>query len=120
MKKPKTFVDMARSSEEIKEDISPLTSANADKYPWGLRISLTQEELEKLDVDHKDLEVGATYHAHVMMKLVSVSSHETEGGKHNCCVSMQIEQMSIESEDAENEEDDDDQPLKKYGYTKNK
>lgn len=118
MKKPKMFVDMARSEEEIKEDSSPLSAANADKYPWGLRISLSQDELEKLDIEHSDLEIGATYHAHVMMKIVSISANETEGGKKNCCVNMQITSMSVESEDQENEEDDDDQPLKKYGYTR--
>src|ERR1700761_729113 len=101
MKKPHTFVDMARSEKEIKENETPLSVANADKYPWGLRIMLTQDELEKLDVEREHIEVGATYHAHVMMKAVSVSANETEGGKENCCVNMQITQMSVESEDQE-------------------
>ena len=112
------FVDMAKSPEEIKNDV-PLAASDQDKYPWGLRLSLTQDELEKLDVDHSDWEVGATFHIHALVKVSSISENETEAGGKNCCVSLQITHLAAESEDEENEESDEEDGG--YGaYTKDK
>ena len=99
------MIDMARSPEEAK-DAMPMAAAIGDtpKYPWGLSISLTQDELEKLDVDHSDWEVGNVFHLHAFAKVTSISENETENGK--CCrVELQITHLAgIESEDEENEE----------------
>lgn len=109
MKTP-PMIDMAKSADDEKE--SPLLPDN--KYPWGLRITLTHEELEKLDVDHSDWNIGETFHIHAFAKVVSKSSNETEGGDANCSVTLQLTHLSGESEDAEN--DDNAPDLKPHGY----
>ena len=98
---------MAKSEEEISTQNSPLATSDADKYPYGLRITLGSDELEKLNVDHSDWSVGETFHLHAFAKVTSISSNETEGGEKRCCVTLQITHLAGESEDEEDEEYDD-------------
>ena len=60
--------------------------------------------LEKLGLDAPDGEcVGGTVHGHFMGRITSLSSNSGESG--DCCrIEIQIEDLAIESEDAENEE----------------
>ena len=111
------LIDMAREAKPD-EMASPLAMSD-NKYPYGLRIQLTHEELEKLDVDHSDWKVGETFHLHAFAKVVSISQDEREGGEKTCCVSMQITHLAGESEDSEDEEiDEKEEPFAKYGYRK--
>ena len=104
MEHMKHMVDMAKSPLEAVKDMMP-SPDNASVYPYGLCIRLTQDELEKLDVDHADWQVGDIFHLHALGKVTSISSHEREGGN-NCCVEIQLTHLSGESEDAENEEEE--------------
>ena len=108
------LVDMARESKP--EDMMAGIAMCDNKYPYGLRINLTQEELEKLNVDHSEWQVGETFHLHAFAKVVSISQDEREGGEKTCCVSMQITHLAGESEDEENDEKEE--PLAKHGYYK--
>lgn len=111
------LTDMAKTEDESEKDTSPLMQDN--KYPYGLRICLTQDELEKLGVDHSDWEIGATFHLHAFAKVTSISENEVAGGEKTCSVSLQITHLAGESEDAEDEEEEeeDDEPsLEKHGY----
>lgn len=117
------FTDMAKTPEEIQEEVSPL-STEVNKYPYGLRIRLTKFELDKLDVDYSDWKVGDVFHLHALAKVTSISENETEGD-HNCCVEMQITHLAgTESEDEENEDadeemsDEDGHSLEKHGYVR--
>lgn len=105
MEKIPAMVDMKRTPKEKAEvvDMGSPVAANVPDYPWGLSISLCEEELEKIGLDEDDLEIGDILHMHALMKVTSVSSNEYEGGKH-CRVELQITHMTGESEDAENEE----------------
>ena len=107
MEKIAPMVDMAIKSEERKEP-SELGSINADlpRYPYGLAICLTHDELEKLDVDYGDWQVGDHFHLHALAKITSISQNETESGQ-NCRVEMQIVALSGENEEEENEESDE-------------
>lgn len=110
------LIDMAR--DEGEKDSSPLMPSE-NKYPYGLRITLTHEELEKLDVDHSDWEVGETFHIHALAKVVGKSADEREGGEPSCSIQLQLTHLAGESEDAENEEEEhkDEEPsLEKHGY----
>lgn len=119
------FVDMAKSlTDAEKEASSMMPLADVNKYPYGLCISLSQHELDKLNVDHSDWEVGAVFHLHALAKVSSISSNETESGEH-CNVSLQITHLAGESEDAENENAEEDEmeeepSLKKHGYLRYK
>lgn len=96
------MADMAMDKEEREQDAMPL-SVPSRIYPWGLSLSLTEKELEKLDVDYEDWSVGDMFHLFAFAKITSISRNETDQGE--CCrVEMQIEQLAGASEDAENED----------------
>lgn len=96
------MVDMALDAKELAEIISP----PAPKYPYGLCISLCQDELDKLNLDPDDAQIGAMLHLHCLAKVTSVSSNENEVSGPNCRVELQIIAIAAESEDDENEEAD--------------
>src|SRR6185312_6335553 len=75
-------------------------------YPYGLCISLDEASLEKLDIDPKELVLGGIVHIHALARITSMSTNENESSS-TCRAELQIEDMAIESEDAENEDDGD-------------
>ena len=107
MEKISAMTDMRRSPKE-KEEAATNMAAPPD-YPWGLSISLSHEELDKLNLGTEDLEVGDILHMHVLAKVTSVSSSEHESSGKTCRVELQITHMTGESEDKENEEEDDEE-----------
>ena len=80
------------------------------KYPYGLRISLTEREMEKLRIDPSCAFVGGMCHLHAMARVTAVSQNQSEDmdgdAQENWRLELQIEDMCIESEDEENEEVD--------------
>jgi hypothetical protein len=105
------MTDMAISPKENEVLASPLMEGN--KYPYGLQICLTQDELEKLGVDHSDWEVGATFELNAFAKVTSISENEMEGGEKTCSVRLQITHLAGEEAEDEEEEAGD---LRKHGY----
>lgn len=108
MKRVAPMVDMRKTPAEVEEDSIP-SAADQPAYPYGLSISLCQDELEKLGLDHTDFEVGDLVHFHAMSVVTSVSSSQNEGGN-TCRVELQITHLSAEDEaeeDEENEEQED-------------
>lgn len=83
----------------------PIAAKDRPRFPYGLRISLTQDELNKLELEAADCFVGGMVHLHAMARITSVSEDQMEDGK-KCRVELQIEALCIESEDRENEEED--------------
>lgn len=79
----------------------PIDVANRPKYPYGTQIVLTDKELAKLGCDAGEAFVGGMIHIHAMARITSVSSTDTSDGKRDR-VELQIEEMCIEGEDAEN------------------
>ncbi len=103
MKKMRHMVSMEFSDDEKLDAIMPIPMPKGPEFPCGLRCCLTEAEFQKLDLDPSEAEVGGMFHGHFMARITSVSSSEGESGK--CCrVEFQIEDLEIESEDAENEE----------------
>lgn len=97
----KGMVDMARTTEEkivLVEQSMPLPAAAAD-YPYGLCLSLTEDELEKLDLDD-DVEAGDTLHFMALATVKSVSKNDYNGEK-SCRIELQITRMAVENEDDE-------------------
>jgi hypothetical protein len=101
------YMRQMKSMEVSDDDKIDMISAhpilNPD-FPLGLRISLSEREFEKLDLDHKEAEVGGMVHGHFMGRITSVSQDERDG-KACCRVEIQIEDLEIECEDEENEEE---------------
>jgi len=103
-------------TDEEKIDASPWLFPKSDEekameklatpeYPYGLRISLTQAEFDKLGLDPADAFVGAIFHGHFIARVTCCSCSEDSNGK-NARVEAQIEDLCIESEDEEDEEEE--------------
>lgn len=65
------------------------------QYPWGLAISLREEELEKLGLDFDSVEVGETIALTAKTKVTSLSSNESEDGAQRKCVELQITHLGL-------------------------
>lgn len=104
------FQDMELSDDEALEMASPCAVMPDKKllpqYPWGLRISLTQDELAKLKIDPATCNIDGMMHLHAIARVTSVSCDKRQDGTENHRVELQIEQLAVESEDEENAEAD--------------
>lgn len=94
------MVDMRRTDKGM--EVSSFVGSPAPSYPYGLCISLCEEELEKLNLDIEDAAPGDMLHLFCMAKVTSVSKNDTENGN-TCRVELQITHIAAESEDEENE-----------------
>lgn len=91
------MVDMARQPEKEQQE-SPVMP-NAPIYPYGLCISLSQDELEKLNLE-PECQVGDMIHLLAMAKVTSISQYETTESA-NCRIELQITHLGLEDEDSE-------------------
>lgn len=105
------MVDMAKSPEEIKESSELPVMSEANKYPYGLCIRLTGEDLKKLDLDD-EVGVDDMLYGCFMAKATSVSKNDTGSGT-KTTVEMQIVALGVESEDEENDEVDHEEEKRK-------
>lgn len=95
--------DMALTAEEMDEQASPFSSMrDMNLYPYGLCLSLSNKELEKLNLDH-ECEIGDFIHLFAMAKVTSRSISDTGSGE-QCRLELQITHMGLESEDDEDQE----------------
>lgn len=97
------LVDMRKTPAEKAEDAVCMPMGVVNEYPYGLCMSLCDEELEKLDVDYTDLQVGDIIDMRAMARVTSVSKNETEVGE-RIRVELQIVLLGIESESEEVDE----------------
>jgi hypothetical protein len=89
--------------DEDQFDAMPMpVTMDKPKYPYGTRISLSEKEIAKLDCDPAEFVKDGIIHIHGLCRITNVSQTDGEMGK-TCRVELQIEDMAIESEDAENE-----------------
>ncbi len=99
------MVDMRRTPAEKVEEVSetmaasvPGTDMVAD-YPYGLCISLSEEELEKLGLSD-DCDIGDAIDIRCFAEVTSVSKHKY-GDKDCCRVELQITRMQMTEEPGE-------------------
>lgn len=102
------MVDMRLTDEDRKKEgyggpCGPCDSDGGPVYPYGLCISLTQVELDKLGLTD-DVTVGDMLHIHGMAKVTSVSMSDSENYGPSRRVELQIVSMVGEDEDQENED----------------
>ena len=115
MKHLPAMVDMALTAEDKEASLPSAVvgrmKADQPIYPYGLCISLTEKELDKVGLG-SDVDVGEMIHFFAMAKVTSKSEHQSDSG--TCCrIELQIQQMSAENEDDENEKMDYDDVVKK-------
>lgn len=95
---------MEMDDEDKLDAIMPIAMPDKPDFPYGLRISLCEQELKKLKLDIPEAEhIGGLVHGHFMARVTSISTEQRDGEQ--CCrVELQIEDLAIESEDEENKE----------------
>jgi len=104
------MMDMGKTPEEVKEEkdkySSPMPISDViNRYPYGLCISLTGAELEKLKLPVPD--AGDMIHIFAMAKVTSVSQNETADGKKCCRAELQITHLGLENEDDESGDEEE-------------
>lgn len=92
------MVDMAMKQQERRDGVPSIAmESELPVYPYGLSISLTNDELEKLGLE-ADCEVGDVISFDVMAKVTCVSETETTSGK-SCRIELQITHMGFGDDD---------------------
>ncbi len=108
------MVDMAKTPAEVKEDSAPVSAMDAPdsgpSYPWGLCISLNEDDLKKLDITADEIDVGDMVHLFAMAKVTSKSISDNESSGPCCRIELQITHLAGEDEDTEEGPDEDDAP----------
>jgi hypothetical protein len=95
-------VDMSRP----KEDNKPMEMGEmpeGEKYPYGLRICLNQEELDKLGIPGLP-DVGEKLCIEADVTVVAIRSNETQGGGKESTVDLQITALMFCSPEEEKKE----------------
>ena len=72
MERPKP----ADMKSEMKMEGPIATDSYYEKYPWGLRITLNNEELEKMGIDVSEFDVETTINITAKALVTSVSSEQ--------------------------------------------
>jgi len=111
MAKMNPMVSMEMDDEDQLDAVMPIAMPERPRFPYGLHISLTDKELEKMELDASEAVVGGMIHLHAMARITSVSQNDMEGGKKCCRIELQIEDLCVESEDEENSQVE--MPMKK-------
>lgn len=94
------MVEMELTDEEKIDTVCPIPMPDTPKYPYGLRICLTHAEIEKLQLDVKDIEIGAVIDLRAFACVTSISASDGEYGP-NCRVELQIQKLAVENEATE-------------------
>ncbi len=90
------LIDMEMDDERQLDHPMPI-AMERQRYPYGLRIGLCDDELKKLGLD-ADVDEGDYLDIRAFATVMSV--HKEAG---NCRVELQIEKMSVESETNEDD-----------------
>ena len=105
LKLPNNFVDMAHTPEEMKKDALTMSQPSSYEpvYPYGLSISLCNDELEKLNLSTEHAQVGDHILMECIAKVTSISMNDTAEGKRSR-VELTLTHIAVESEDEEAEQ----------------
>lgn len=93
------MMDMKQSKEQAKKMSSPaMTSGKQDEFPYGLRITLNDDQLKKLE-HIAGYNVGDEVQIMAVGSVVSKDSRETQDGKADRSMIIQIKKLGCEMED---------------------
>src|SRR6202043_1059137 len=73
------MTSMEMDDDDKLDSACPAALESVPDYPWGLRISLTHRELEKLGLE-ADCDIGDVIDLRAFARVCSVSSNETSMG----------------------------------------
>lgn len=100
---------MELTDEQKSDMVHPIAVSEKPNYPYGLRLSLDQDTLEKLGLDPAEAvgNIGGYVMIHAMacIKYATVSAEESEkDGEPRARIELQIEEMCIDCDEEEEEE----------------
>lgn len=93
------MVSMERTSEDRQKSSYGMPMPSSD-MPYGLCISLTEVEIEKLGLEG-DCSVGDMIEFCAVAKVTAVSSTDSEENGKHCRVELQITHMGIDDDEAD-------------------
>jgi len=88
------MVDMKRTKAEKKARDSAKPSSLEDDYPYGHRVHLDHDDMEKLGMDMP--QVGDKFHLRAHAHVASASEDSREGGKKHRRIELHLRKMAIE------------------------
>lgn len=89
------MVSMENDADEAKEMAKP-EMADVPKYPYGLKISLNHDSIEKLGMPAMPA-VGKKMMLHAMVEVCCVSEYDSKEGGKNSSMELQITSMGLEA-----------------------
>lgn len=96
------MIDM-KVTESEKKDNAEVSALESSSYPYGLRIYLSPDDVKKLGL--KDPQVGQKLVLEANCEILSVNAEIVKGDEKELSVSLQLKEMSFESEEKEKAED---------------
>jgi hypothetical protein len=82
--------------DEAKLDaIHPMPMPDKPDYPYGLRICLTNDEIEKLGIDPEDAKVGGRFMLQGIACVTSISCNDSGDDEKCWRIEAQIEDLGI-------------------------
>lgn len=88
------LVSMEMDDEDKMDAQMPILMPDKPDFPYGLCISLTSPELEKLGIDVTEATVGGMFHLEGLARITSISMNDGPDGQ--CCrLEAQIEDMAV-------------------------
>jgi hypothetical protein len=90
------LIDLKRPAKQSDYEAAPISLGDSDKsqYPYGLRLHLEKEELEKLGDSVADLSKGDRITLRCVAEVVSLSVNEDEYGE-SANMGLQIQKMEV-------------------------
>ncbi len=106
------MVDLKLSKQEMKEKEGPGVPTQGKpegpRYPYGTRIELDNEVMDRCNMELSEYEIGDTVVIHAQAKVTSLSMDKSDyENKERKRMSLQITHLGIESGGDEEEEMDD-------------
>lgn len=102
------MVDMKKTPMELEQNVASVPQESV--YPYGLSITLGDEEIEKLgiDCDDDECQVGNYVHGHFLAEITGYHKSDTSNGTKR---TLNIQMTHLELEDEQSENDDSDNEI---------
>lgn len=91
------MVDMKRKKKKSKGNMKDTAaSLNDEMYPYGLRVSLQRDEIKKLGIDLKNLDVGQKATLMATVEVSEIAEHKSSNmDEYSKRVELQITEMNV-------------------------
>jgi len=89
--------DMARPKQTVKETAPTTENIEPyyEKYPYGLRINLNQDDLAKLGIDISSYKVDEDMSLQCEATVIGIRQNQTSDGNEDCSMELQITKMGM-------------------------